>query len=219
MDGTSTDDFARARARMVKKQLTRRDITDLEVLRALGLVPRHEFVLPSDWDEAYDDHPIGIGCRQTISQPYIVAYMTQALRVKPEMRVLEIGTGSGYQTAVLAELGAVVYTVERHEPLQEQAIARLERLGYGEKIHFRVGDGTLGWPGEVPFERIIVTASAPQVPLPLQEQLADGGRMVIPVGGELQSLRIVSRQGESFRNKKDMGVIFVKLIGKEGFPE
>ncbi len=217
MTDPSGHDFARDRARMVKTQLASRDITDPRVLDAMGSVPRHAFVLPSDWDEAYDDHPLRIGCDQTISQPYIVAYMTQALQVTEDMRVLEVGTGSGYQTAVLAAMGADVYTIERHAPLLEQARERLAEIKYAERVHFRASDGTLGWPEEAPFDRILVTAAAPAVPASLQEQLADGGRMVLPVGEGRQSLQIVTRSGDRFRTRHDMGVVFVRLIGEEGF--
>jgi len=211
-------DFERERERMVETQLRRRDIRAPEVLRAMGAVPRHRFVIPSDWDEAYDDHPLRIGCEQTISQPYIVAYMTQALAMKRGARVLEVGTGSGYQTAVLAEAGAQVYSVERHEPLLEQAEVRLAELGYTDRVHRRLGDGTLGWPEEAPFDGILVTAAAPAVPPALQGQLAPGGRMVIPVaGGRSQHLEIVTRRGETFETRRDMSVIFVRLVGAQGY--
>ncbi len=202
---------------MVRTQLQSRDIRDPEVLRAMGKVPRHEFVLPSDWDEAYADHPVGIGCGQTISQPYIVAYMTQVLQVEAGMKVLEIGTGSGYQTAVLSVMNTRVFTVERHAPLSEQARQLLVRIGYAGNIKFRVGDGTLGWAGEEPFDRIIVTAAAPTVPQALKEQLAIGGRMVIPAGRSSQQLKIVTRTQKGWRTRNDLGVIFVKLIGEQGF--
>lgn len=203
---------------MVQTQIRRRGLTDPRLLEAFRKVPRHRFVPPIDWDEAYDDHPLPIGCGQTISQPYIVAYMTDRLRVEPGMKVLEVGTGSGYQAAILAEMGAVVYTIERHAQLSQSAQRLLEELGY-RQIHFRIGDGTLGWPEEAPFDRILVTAAGPSVPESLKQQLAEGGRLIIPVGSFHQELQIVTRKGKEFRTEHDLGVIFVRLIGKEGFSE
>jgi len=210
-------DFSLQRQDMVRTQLRARDITDTAVLRALETVPRHEFVDPVDWDEAYEDHPLGIGCRQTISQPYIVAYLSQLLRVEPGMKILEIGTGSGYQSAVLAELGAEVFSVERHADLSEKAGKVLLKTGYADKVKLKVGDGTLGWPEEAPFDRIIVTAAGPKIPDSLVGQLAVGGRMALPVGGTSQHLRLIEKTADGVREKNDIAVVFVRLIGKEGF--
>ncbi|MBN2713359.1 MAG: protein-L-isoaspartate(D-aspartate) O-methyltransferase [Planctomycetes bacterium] len=204
---------------MIRQHLAERNITDPEVLRAMEAVPREAFILPSEYDEAYDDHPLRIGCGQTISQPYIVAYMTQLLKAERGMKVLEIGTGSGYQTAVLAELGLEIVSIERHEPLLDQAVERLEKLGYAGHVEFLLGDGSVGSPEDAPFERIIVTAASPRVPDSLVQQLADGGRMVIPVGIGSQRLVVVERHGERLDMVDGLGVIFVKLVGEEGFEE
>ncbi len=212
-------DFTGARARMVREQLERRNIGDPAVLRAMAAVPRHAFVDPSEWDEAYADHPLRIGCRQTISQPYMVAYMSQALQLEPEMKVLEIGTGCGYQTAVLAQMGARVYTVERHAPLSAQAEERLATLGLADDVAFHVGDGTLGWEEHVPYERILVTAAAPHMPTVLQGQLAEKGRMVVPVGRGTQALQIVTRRDDRFEQERDITCVFVPLVGRDGASE
>lgn len=174
-------DFPQLRQRMVREQLQSRDIVEGSVLRALRKVPRHFFVPEKYRAEAYSDTPLPIGEGQTISQPYMVAFMTQALRLKGSDKVLEIGTGSGYQAAVLAELVDSVYTIEIVEPLGEAAAKRLQALGY-ENIQVRIGDGYHGWPRQAPFDAIIVTAGAEALPQPLVDQLAEGGRMVIPVG-------------------------------------
>ncbi|MDC6354048.1 MULTISPECIES: protein-L-isoaspartate(D-aspartate) O-methyltransferase [unclassified Robiginitalea] len=174
-------DFPQLRQRMVREQLQSRDIVEGSVLRALRKVPRHLFVPEKYRAEAYSDTPLPIGEGQTISQPYMVAFMTQALRLKGSDKVLEIGTGSGYQAAVLAELVDSVYTIEIVEPLGEAAAKRLQALGY-ENIQVRIGDGYHGWPRQAPFDAIIVTAGAEALPQPLVDQLAEGGRMVIPVG-------------------------------------
>jgi len=203
---------------MVERQIEARGIRDGRVLDAFRRVPRHRFVSDADVDRAHDDHPLSIGLGQTISQPYMVASMTQELQLSGGERVLEIGTGSGYQTAILAELAAEVFTVERLEVLSRRAEQTLDELGY-TNIHFRVGDGTLGWPDEAPFDRIIVAAGAPKVPGPLKEQLADGGRLVIPVGGVgMQQLMIVRRQGEQLTEAVAGSCVFVKLIGQEAWP-
>ncbi|EAR15613.1 protein-L-isoaspartate(D-aspartate) O-methyltransferase [Robiginitalea biformata] len=174
-------DFPQLRQRMVREQLQSRDIVEGSVLRALRKVPRHLFVPEKYRAEAYSDTPLPIGEGQTISQPYMVAFMTQALRLKGSDKVLEIGTGSSYQAAVLAELVDSVYTIEIVEPLGEAAAKRLQALGY-ENIQVRIGDGYHGWPRQAPFDAIIVTAGAEALPQPLVDQLAEGGRMVIPVG-------------------------------------
>ena len=188
-----------ARSRMVRDQLEANGIEDRSTLDAMGRVPRHEFVRPEDVDRAYGDHPLPIGHGQTISQPYVVAYMTELLSPRTGMKVLEIGTGSGYQAAVLAQTGAEVFTIEIFGVLADAARDRVERLGYGT-IQVRHADGYYGWPEEAPFESIIVTAAAGFIPPPLVEQLAEGGRMVIPVGSiyGIQNLILVrkDRAGE-----------------------
>ena len=212
-------DFARARADMVEDQIARRGVSDPLVLRAMMRVPREAFVLPGWEAEAYEDQPLPIADRQTISQPYIVAYMVEAAGLKPGDRALEIGTGSGYAAAVMAAIAARVYTIERHPGLAETARRRLQDLG-SDNVEVRVGDGTRGWPEAQPFDAIIVTAGGPKVPTELREQLAVGGRLVIPVGDTLhrQSLVRVVRQGPSdFREEALADVAFVPLIGEGGW--
>jgi protein-L-isoaspartate(D-aspartate) O-methyltransferase len=210
-------DFAALRAEMVRKDIAARGIVDERVLDAMRRVPRERFVWQVDRSQACTDHPIRIGEGQTISQPYIVALMSQELGLTGEEKVLELGTGSGYQTAILADLARAVYTVERFESLSERARGLLSDLGYAG-INYRVGDGTFGWPEEGPFDAIIVTAGAPRVPEALKEQLADGGRLIIPVGGEgYQDLMLVTREGESFAERVVCGCSFVKLVGAEGW--
>ncbi len=213
------DLWAQARRRMVEEQLRRRGIHDERVLAAMARVPRHEFVAPPYADEAYGDHPLPIGERQTISQPYVVAAMTEAARIAPGDRVLEVGTGSGYQTAVLAELAAEVYTVERHASLATQAQTALQRLGY-TSVHSIIADGSRGYLDAAPYDAILVTAAAPAVPPALFEQLKEGGRLVIPVGtAEGQVLQIVRKiNGQPTTQVLD-GVRFVPLIGAQGFGE
>lgn len=192
-------------------------IRDRRVLAALQHVPRDRFVPLSLLPHAYDDRPLPIGHDQTISQPYIVALSTQALALAPTDRVLEVGTGSGYQTAVLAELAGAVHTVERLPELSSSAQKRLRALGYSN-IQFRVGDGTLGWPEESPFDGILITAGAPRVPERLLTQLAPRGRLVIPVGGRLnQVLFLVHRDGEHLVHEHLCPCTFVPLIGEEGW--
>src|SRR5947207_741920 len=174
-------DLARERQRMVQEQLMPRGIHERRVLAAMAKVPREEFVPPESRAASYEDGPLPIGYDQTISQPYIVAFMTEQLRLKPSDRVLEIGTGSGYQTAILAELVPEVYTIEIVEPLAKNAEATLQRLGYKD-VHVKAGDGYKGWPEAAPFDAIIVTCAPGRVPQPLTDQLKDGGRMIIPVG-------------------------------------
>jgi len=202
---------------MVRTQLERRGITDKTVLEAFRRVPREKFLRPADVEHAYEDRPYPIGYEQTISQPYIVALMTEVLEVGNTSKVLEVGTGSGYQTAILAELAGEVFTIERIGGLAERARGTLEALGY-DNIRFLVGDGTLGWPSEAPFDRVIVTAAAPEVPGTLTDQLAVEGRMIIPVGSEhFQDLILVQRTGKGLARQKRCPCLFVKLIGREGW--
>jgi protein-L-isoaspartate(D-aspartate) O-methyltransferase len=212
-------DSAEARERMVEDQIACRGIHDPQVIEAFRRVPREMFVPEAVRSSAYEDHPLSIGCGQTISQPYMVALMTQELRLEPGQRVLEIGTGSGYQTAILDELGAEVFTVERIAELSDRARQVLTHAGY-TRIRYHVGDGTLGWHEEAPFDRILVTAGAPHVPQPLVDQLAEGGRLVVPVGGYgYQDLTVVTRQAGQVCQQGVCGCVFVKLIGREGWPE
>jgi protein-L-isoaspartate(D-aspartate) O-methyltransferase len=213
----SEDEFAAVRNRMVDTQIEFRGVTDPRVLTAMRRVPRHRFVPRGQWDQAYNDYPLPIGEDQTISQPYIVALMTEALELKEGDRVLEIGTGSGYQAAVLAELAAEVYSIDRLASLAEKAQKVLAELGY-KNFHVRVGDGTLGWPEEAPFDAILVTAGAPQVPRPLVEQLALEGRLVIPVGDRFsQTLTRVRKTKEGVKYDYLGGCRFVRLIGQYGW--
>ncbi len=213
------DEYRIPRERMVKTQLIPRGIRDKDVLKVMGRIPRHLFVDKDSRHEAYNDHPLPIGYNQTISQPYMVALMTQELELTGTEKTLEIGTGSGYQTAILAELSREVYTIERVVPLLEKAKSLLQSLGY-ENIFFKAFDGTLGWEEHAPFDAIIVTAGAPKIPQPLMDQLADGGRLVIPVGDRLtQELIRVTRQGDEFKRKNLGGCRFVDLIGVHGWKE
>ena len=209
------DRFAELRRRMVETQMRARGLTDETVLKAMEEVPRHEFVLPEFLDQAYADHPLPIGYGQTISQPYIVALMTQLLGIGPGDRVLEIGTGSGYQAAVLAELTDQVYTVEIIPELAESAAERLERLGYTQ-ARAKNADGYYGWEEHAPFDAIIVTAAPDHVPQPLIQQLKDGGQLVIPVGppGGYQTLWQISRKGDQVISRNILGVRFVPLTGE-----
>ena len=212
-------DFAALRDMMVTEQLEARGIRDPAVLAAMREVPREEFVPAELAGHAYDDNPLPIGEGQTISQPYMVAYMTEALELARTDRVLEIGTGSGYAAAVLGRLVSEVHTVERIAALATTARARLLGLGY-DNVHVHLGDGSMGWPGEAPYDAIVVTAGAPQVPQPLLEQLAVGGRLVIPVGTHtrLQTLVRVRRVGETeYRQESHFDVMFVPLIGEAGW--
>ena len=202
------------RRRMVEKQLQARGIRDGNALEAFRGVPRHRFV-PGTWvKRAYDDGPIPIGHDQTVSQPYMIAAMLQAARVSPGNRVLEIGTGSGYQAALLSAMKAQVFTVERIPELARRAATRLDELGYRD-IHVKVADGTLGWEEHAPFESIIVGAASPGIPEPLLQQLNETGRLVIPVGRDYsQVLHIVTRRGDGYRTNRAERCVFVPLIGK-----
>ncbi len=213
----SDAEFDRLRAQMVRDQLAERDITHPRVLDALRRVPRHRFVPEYLQFRAYTDGPLPIGNEQTISQPYIVAYMTQELQLTPDDVVLEIGTGSGYQTAVLCELARFVYSLERYPDLGEQAGALLDDLGY-DNVEIHLGDGTQGLPDMAPFDAIIVTAAAPAIPGPLRAQMAEGGRFVLPTGNRLQQLlQRVRRSGDSWTVENLIPVMFVPLYGKHGF--
>jgi len=208
---------ARERERMVEEQLVRRGVTDERVLTAMRRVPRHRFVEEALRDRAYGDHPLPIGENQKISQPYIVAAMTQLLQLTGGEKVLEVGTGSGYQTAVLAELARRVCSVERLPALATGARRTLEDLGYTNAV-VKTADGTYGWSDEAPFDRILVTAGAPTVPGPLFQQLAEGGRLVVPVGeAQAQVLHVVEKVDGRMRTSTDCGCVFVKLVGKYGW--
>ena len=206
--------FTQQREKMVHSQIEARGVKDPAVLAAMRRVPRHEFVPAASRPFAYDDYPLPIGEGQTISQPYIVAFMTERLQLKPGQRVLEIGTGSGYQAAVLAEIGVEVYTIEIIETLAAGARAVLQHLGYG-KIHARAGDGYLGWPEAAPFDGIIVTAAPPRVPQPLIDQLKPGGRLVVPEGVYQQDLVIYTKTpyGQLHRESV-LAVRFVPMTGR-----
>jgi protein-L-isoaspartate(D-aspartate) O-methyltransferase len=208
---TAVEDPAPARERMVREQVEARGVTDARTLAALRKVERHLFVPPALAALAYADHPLPIGEGQTISQPYIVAVMTEAIGLRGGERVLEIGTGSGYQAAVLAEMGAQVYTVEIVPSLARTARATLARLGY-RTVEVREGNGWAGWPENAPFDAIVVTAAPPTVPDALKSQLRDGGRLVIPVGDDVQELRLLTRHGSSFEQRRLLLVRFVPLV-------
>ena len=202
---------------MVRTQIEGRGIHDPAVLRAMRKIPRHRFVPEALQEQAYEDGPLAIGHKQTISQPYTVAAMSEALDLTGKERVLEIGTGSGYQTAILAELAEWVYSIERIPELAKTARTVLDELGY-DNVAIRVGDGTRGWKSEAPFHCIIVTAGAPQVPEPLLQQLAEAGRLVIPVGDPYtQSMTRVTRRGKEFITENLGAYRFVELIGEYGW--
>jgi protein-L-isoaspartate(D-aspartate) O-methyltransferase len=212
-------DYAAQRWEMIEKQMRRRGITDPAVLAAMLAVPRHEFVPEEIRSSAYEDAPLPIGGGQTISQPYIVAAMTAALHLRPGDRILEIGTGCGYQAAVLACLAKEVFTIEWRAELASSASARLARLGYAD-AHVHCGDGTLGLPEFAPFDAILVAAAAPAIPKPLLAQLAEGGRMILPVGDtEHQELQLIERHGDAFPAKMLEGCRFVPLLGYHGWQE
>jgi protein-L-isoaspartate(D-aspartate) O-methyltransferase len=204
---------------MVEEQLRRRGIGDARVLSAMESVPRHRFIGENARWAAYEDEPVTIGLGQTISQPYMVARMTELLDLDATSRVLEVGTGSGYQAAVLAELAAEVWTIERHPDLAERARRVLNDLGY-RNVRVVVGDGSLGLPEHAPFDAIIVTAAAPHTPAPLLDQLADGGRMVIPVGNRgVQQLRLIHHRDQEFVETNVLDCRFVPLVGRAAYPE
>jgi len=217
MAAPDDEEFGSARDAMLAEQLRARGIHDTRVLNAIRAVPRHEFVPDDLRGEAYNDEPLPIGHEQTISQPFIVGFMTQLLDLAQGDVVLEIGTGSGYQTAILSLLAHHVYSLERHRDLARHAADRLERLGY-RNVDIHIGDGSQGLPDMAPFDAIIVTAAAPKLPGPLQAQLsAHGGRLVAPVGTTSQHLELVVRQGNHWEAKRVMSVKFVPLIGRYGF--
>ena len=210
-------DWAQARERMVVEQLQRRGIHDRRVLQAMGRIPRDRFVAPQYAERAYEDNPLPIGAQQTISQPYMVALMSEIAELDENAKVLEIGTGSGYQTAILAPLARRVYTVERLPELQSRAIATLAEMGI-TNCFFRLGDGAEGWPEEAPFEVIIVTAAMSAIARPLLSQLSPDGCLIAPVGEEeLQTLVRVERDGDHWREEYFGECRFVPLVGKYGF--
>jgi protein-L-isoaspartate(D-aspartate) O-methyltransferase len=217
--GIQSDRFATLRQTMVDAQLRARGVRDERVLAAMGRVPRHLFVAGEDQDSAYEDHPLPIGDGQTISQPYIVAFMLEALSLDGSEAVLEIGSGSGYQTALLAELARQVYSMERIESLAHGATAILRRLGCGN-VSLIVGDGSLGWVEHAPFDAIVVSAAAPMIPQALLEQLRESGRMVIPVGPpDAQELKLARKQEGRAVVTNLEGCRFVPLVGKQGYGE
>ncbi|MFO7975102.1 MAG: protein-L-isoaspartate(D-aspartate) O-methyltransferase [Candidatus Hydrogenedentota bacterium] len=213
-----SDPYEHEREAMVRHQIAHRGITDRRLLDAMRTVPRHHFVPTSKQRRAYEDRPLEIGAGQTISQPYMVAKMTELLQLTPESRVLEVGTGSGYQAAILAELAAEIISVERFEELAEIARERLAALEYSN-VTIVVGDGTRGWIEQAPYDGIVVTAAAPAIPESLRAQLAIGGRLVCPVGSrDLQQLKVVMRDSEShFTEQNSIRCMFVPLVGQEGW--
>jgi protein-L-isoaspartate(D-aspartate) O-methyltransferase len=208
---TQKDPFFQKRRQMVESQIEARGIHDGEVIQALLKVPRHLFVPVQSREQSYEDHPLDIGFGQTISQPYIVAYMTEQLHLKSTDKVLEIGTGSGYQAAILAELAKEVYSIEIVPQLAFQAKERLKDLGY-KNIYVKEGDGYLGWPDAAPFDAIILTAAPSEIPLTLKEQLADGGRLIVPVGDFYQELVIVTKDHQRYNSLPLLPVRFVPMI-------
>jgi len=213
-NGTGSQHFARERERMVEEHVVARGVTDQRVLAALRRIPRHVFVDEALWERAYGDHPLPIGDGQTISQPFIVGKMTELLQLSGGEKVLEIGSGSGYQAAVLGELAARVCTIERIPKLAQRARENLELLGYAN-VWVRVANGTLGWPDEAPFDRILVAAGGPSIPPPLFAQLAEGGCMVMPVGDATgQVLQVIEKHRGEMHVTEHSGCVFVKLVGK-----
>jgi protein-L-isoaspartate(D-aspartate) O-methyltransferase len=213
----SEDEYLVARKRMVKEQIAARGVLDPRLLAVMESVPRHCFVPSDELAWAYSDGPLPIGQGQTISQPYIVALMTELLDLKPADRVLEVGTGCGYQAAVLGELAAEVHTIEVIPQLATQAGKALADLGY-TNVHVHTGDGSLGWPEAAPYDGILVAAAAPSAPQPLLDQLVDGGRLVVPVGSRgFQQLEVWRRTGQKFNRQVDLAVAFVPLRGEFGW--
>jgi protein-L-isoaspartate(D-aspartate) O-methyltransferase len=211
-------DFSAERQRMVQEQLIPRGVRDSRVLAAIGKVPREAFVPENVRSETYSDGPLPIGYNETISQPFIVAFMTEQLRLQPTDHVLEVGTGSGYQAAILAELVAEVYTIEILEPLAKSADATLQRLGY-KNVHVKVGDGYKGWPEHAPFDAIIVTCAPEHVPQPLVDQMKENGRMIIPVGNYLaQELYLLQKANGRMRQSAVLPVRFVPMAGEATKP-
>jgi len=213
LQGPVDDEWAAWRARMVESQIRQRGVTDGRVLGAMLKVPRHVFVPEAERERAYADRPLSIGLGQTISQPYIVAYMTDALQVAPTDRVLEIGTGSGYQAAILAELARDVYTMEIIPELADRARATLDGLGY-KNVKVRQGNGYVGWPEAAPFDKIIVTAAPDEVPKALVDQLGPNGILIVPVGIEAQTMTIVRRTPQGLVQRETIPVLFVPMTGK-----
>lgn len=214
---TNAESLPAKRARMVEEQLRARGIRDERVLSAMGKVPREEFISAADADNAYGDYPLPIGAGQTISQPYIVASMVEALELQPEDRVLEVGTGTGYQAAILGELADEVWSIERHAELAEKARETLQRLGYSN-VHVMTGDGSLGLPEHAPYNKILVAAAAPHTPETLVAQLAEGGRLVVPVGSRTeQQVLVVRKIGDQTAVTPREGCRFVPLVGEHGW--
>lgn len=219
MSQESHEDLLQRRRDMIERHLKSRGIDAPDVIEAMKLTPREHFVPGTMKKEAYDDRALPIQCGQTISQPYMVAYMTQALDVRPSSRVLEIGTGSGYQTAILARLCRQVYSVERVPALHRQAATTLGTMSVAN-VTLVIGDGSQGLPAHAPFDRIIITAGAPKAPESLLRQLVDGGRLILPVGGKgEQTITWYDRQGEGWSQESGIGCRFVRLIGEEGWPD
>jgi protein-L-isoaspartate(D-aspartate) O-methyltransferase len=217
-----SDAYVALRERMVEEQIEARGVRDARVLEAMRRVPRHRFVPDDRGADAYQDRPLPIGYRQTISQPYVVAAMTELARLEPGAKVLEVGTGSGYQAAIIHEIAGGVWSLEIVGELADEARTTLRALGY-EQAHVRHANGYLGWPEQAPFDAIIVTAAPPEVPSALLEQLKDGGRLVIPVGVGAQTLEVYTRRGDDFEMQRSFGVRFVPMVERArsgtGVPE
>ncbi|OQY25918.1 MAG: protein-L-isoaspartate O-methyltransferase [Candidatus Cloacimonetes bacterium 4572_55] len=210
--------YERQRMEMVKTLIKQYGVRNPRILKAMRETPRHLLAPPHLRSEAYHDHPLSIGRGQTMSQPYMVAYMTEVLKISDTDRILEIGTGSGYQTAILSQMAKWVFSVERIKELSMEAQKNLTEMGYAENISFKVGDGTQGWVEHAPYHVIIVTAGSPRIPAPLEEQLADNGRLVIPVGRRFhQDMTLITKRGHELETTRKIGCVFVPLIGKEGW--